>query len=118
MLTPQLSQTPGAVRYQTFGLGPPDDAPRDRPHLCHVRRVAVAAGLHRDPLHGHRRFIQHPHVECAVRVGLRQPGKKVEVHTIDCLSLANGVDSDWLDLSWGDRTTGAVGRLRLVSIDT
>jgi len=47
-------------------------------------------------------------------VGLRQPGKKVEVHTIDCLSLANGVDTDWLDLSWGERSTGAVGRLRLV----
>jgi GTP pyrophosphokinase len=47
-------------------------------------------------------------------VGLRQPGKGVEVHTIDCLSLANGVDADWLDLSWGERSTGAVGRLRIV----
>lgn len=47
-------------------------------------------------------------------VGLRKPGRKVEVHTIDCLSLASGVDADWLDLSWGDRTTGSVGRLRLV----
>ncbi|MEJ2459648.1 MAG: ACT domain-containing protein, partial [Novosphingobium sp.] len=47
-------------------------------------------------------------------VGLRRPDKKVEVHTIDCLTLANGVDADWLDLSWGERTTGAVGRLRLV----
>ncbi|MBV1916739.1 MAG: bifunctional (p)ppGpp synthetase/guanosine-3',5'-bis(diphosphate) 3'-pyrophosphohydrolase [Sphingomonadaceae bacterium] len=46
-------------------------------------------------------------------VGLRQLGKKVEVHTIDCLRLADGVDSDWLDLSWGERSTGAVGRLRL-----
>ena len=26
--------------------------------------------------------------------------------------LANGVDVDWLDLSWGERTTGAVGRVR------
>ncbi|MDG2005037.1 MAG: bifunctional (p)ppGpp synthetase/guanosine-3',5'-bis(diphosphate) 3'-pyrophosphohydrolase [Novosphingobium sp.] len=50
-------------------------------------------------------------------VGLREPGKKVEVHTIDCLSLANGVDSDWLDLSWGERSTGAIGRLRLVLFD-
>jgi len=50
-------------------------------------------------------------------VGLRQKGKKVEVHTIDCLSLASGVDSDWLDLSWGERTTGAIGRLRLVLYD-
>ena len=46
-------------------------------------------------------------------VGLRRPDKKVEVHTIDCLELANGVDADWLDLSWGSRTTGATGRLRL-----
>ncbi|WP_404482488.1 RelA/SpoT family protein [Novosphingobium sp. BL-52-GroH] len=47
-------------------------------------------------------------------VGLRRPDHKVEVHTIDCMTLANGVDADWLDLSWGERTTGAVGRLRLV----
>jgi GTP pyrophosphokinase len=47
-------------------------------------------------------------------VGLRRAGQGVEVHSIDCLTLANGVDSDWLDLSWGERTTGAVGRLRVV----
>lgn len=47
-------------------------------------------------------------------VGLRRPDRKVEVHTIDCLTLANGIDADWLDLSWGERTTGAVGRLQLV----
>ena len=47
-------------------------------------------------------------------VGLRRPDKKVEVHTIDCLTLADGVDADWLDLSWGESTTGAIGRLRLV----
>ena len=47
-------------------------------------------------------------------VGVRHKGKGVEVHTIDCLSLANGVDSDWLDLSWGERSTGAIGRLRIV----
>ena len=47
-------------------------------------------------------------------VGLRRPDRKVEVHTIDCLTLASGVDADWLDVSWGERTTGAVGRLRLV----
>ena len=47
-------------------------------------------------------------------IGLRRPDHKVEVHTIDCLTLASGVDADWLDLSWGERTTGAVGRLRLV----
>lgn len=47
-------------------------------------------------------------------IGLRQPGRGVEVHAIDCLELANGVDADWLDLSWGDRSGGAVSRLRLV----
>ncbi|MET0373777.1 MAG: bifunctional (p)ppGpp synthetase/guanosine-3',5'-bis(diphosphate) 3'-pyrophosphohydrolase, partial [Rhizorhabdus sp.] len=47
-------------------------------------------------------------------VGLRRPDHKVEVHTIDCLTLASGVDADWLDVSWGETTTGAVGRLRLV----
>ncbi len=47
-------------------------------------------------------------------VGIRQPGKGVEVHAIDCLSLADGVDADWLDLSWGERTSGAVGRIRTV----
>ena len=47
-------------------------------------------------------------------VGLKVAGVGVEVHAIDCLTLANGVDADWLDLSWGERTTGAVGRLRFV----
>ncbi|WP_374283891.1 bifunctional (p)ppGpp synthetase/guanosine-3',5'-bis(diphosphate) 3'-pyrophosphohydrolase [Novosphingobium sp.] len=47
-------------------------------------------------------------------VGIRIPDRGVEVHAIDCLTLASGVDADWLDLSWGERTTGAVGRLRMV----
>ncbi len=47
-------------------------------------------------------------------VGLRHPGTGVEVHAIDCLKLADGVDADWLDLCWGERTTGAIGRLRVV----
>ena len=38
----------------------------------------------------------------------------MQVHSIDCLTLASGVDADWLDLSWGERTTGAVGRIRMV----
>ncbi|WP_421848008.1 RelA/SpoT family protein [Novosphingobium sp.] len=45
-------------------------------------------------------------------VGLRRLGKGVEVHAIDCLSLANGIDADWIDLSWDARTDGAVGRIR------
>ena len=47
-------------------------------------------------------------------VGLRRRGEGVEVHTIDCLELASGVDADWVDLSWGERSQGAVGRLRTV----
>ncbi len=47
-------------------------------------------------------------------VGLKQPGLGVEVHAIDCHSLASGIDADWLDLSWGERSTGAVGRVRAV----
>lgn len=47
-------------------------------------------------------------------VGLRRPDHIVEVHTIDCLTLASGVDADWLDVAWGEQTTGAIGRLRLV----
>ena len=47
-------------------------------------------------------------------VGLRHPGLAVEVHAIDCLELANGVDADWVDLSWGERSQGAVGQLNVV----
>lgn len=50
-------------------------------------------------------------------VGLRKPGERVEVHSIDCLELANGVDADWLDLSWGKRSQGALGRLRVTIYD-
>ncbi|KLI62927.1 RelA/SpoT family protein [Aurantiacibacter marinus] len=47
-------------------------------------------------------------------VGLRRVGESVEVHAIDCLQLANGVDADWVDLSWGEHSHGAVGRLNVV----
>ncbi|WP_305098578.1 RelA/SpoT family protein [Croceibacterium aestuarii] len=47
-------------------------------------------------------------------VGLKRPGAGVEVHAIDCLELASGIDADWVDLSWGERSQGAVGRLRVV----
>ena len=50
-------------------------------------------------------------------VGLRKRHEGVEVHTIDCLELASGVDSDWLDLSWGKRSQGALGRLRITLYD-
>ncbi|MXP26681.1 RelA/SpoT family protein [Altererythrobacter indicus] len=47
-------------------------------------------------------------------VGLRHLGQGVEVHAIDCLELANDADADWLDLSWGEQSQGAVGRLKVV----
>ena len=47
-------------------------------------------------------------------VGLKRPGAGVVVHAIDCLELASGIDADWVDLSWGERSQGAVGRLRAV----
>jgi len=50
-------------------------------------------------------------------VGLRKPGEPVEVHAIDCLELASGIDADWIDLSWGKRSQGAVGRLRVILYD-
>ncbi|MGB7373015.1 RelA/SpoT family protein [Pontixanthobacter sp.] len=50
-------------------------------------------------------------------VGLRNPGTGVEVHAIDCLKLATGVDADWLDLSWGKASKGAVGKLRATLYD-
>ena len=50
-------------------------------------------------------------------VGLRRKGERVEVHTIDCLELANGVDNEWLDLNWGRRSHGAIGRLTVTIYD-
>ncbi|WP_100260438.1 RelA/SpoT family protein [Qipengyuania seohaensis] len=50
-------------------------------------------------------------------VGIRKPNEGVEVHAIDCHELASGIDTDWLDLSWGKRSIGAVGRLRVTLYD-
>ena len=47
-------------------------------------------------------------------VGLRRPGEPVEVHTIDCPMLADGVDADWVDLAWGDGSDGGTARLSIV----
>jgi RelA/SpoT family (p)ppGpp synthetase len=47
-------------------------------------------------------------------VGLRKPGSAVEVHTIDCPALADGVDADWVDLAWGDGSDGATARLQVI----
>ncbi|MXO66936.1 RelA/SpoT family protein [Altericroceibacterium endophyticum] len=50
-------------------------------------------------------------------VGLRKPDCNVEVHTINCLALAEQEGADWVDLSWGERSGGAVGRLRAMLYD-
>lgn len=50
-------------------------------------------------------------------VGLRKAGEGVEVHSISCMTLASGIDADWVDLSWGKRSSGAVGRLRATLYD-
>ena len=50
-------------------------------------------------------------------VGLRRKGESVEVHNIQCLSLASGIDNDWLDLDWGSGSGVAIGRLAVVLYD-
>ena len=47
-------------------------------------------------------------------VGIMRPGEGVEVHVIDCDTLAVGGDADWIDLSWGDGSEGGVARLQVV----
>jgi RelA/SpoT family (p)ppGpp synthetase len=47
-------------------------------------------------------------------VGLRRPDEAIQVHTIDCVKLADGVDADWVDLAWGDRSEGGTARLVVV----
>jgi RelA/SpoT family (p)ppGpp synthetase len=46
-------------------------------------------------------------------VGLSRINEGITVHNIDCPCLADGVDADWLDLSWGDRSEGGVARLQV-----
>ncbi|WP_095011432.1 RelA/SpoT family protein [Tsuneonella mangrovi] len=50
-------------------------------------------------------------------VGLRRPNETVVVHRIDCFELANGVDADWIDLRWGKRSHGALGRVSVTLYD-
>lgn len=44
-------------------------------------------------------------------VGLRRPGAPIEVHAIDCASLADTDEDDWVDLTWGDKAEGGVARI-------
>jgi GTP pyrophosphokinase len=50
-------------------------------------------------------------------VGIREPGKGVNVHTIDCAKLADHADTqdDWIDLSWdkdASERMRTIGRIR------
>src|SRR3546814_10864441 len=45
-------------------------------------------------------------------VGLARPGEGIEVHVIDCPSLADGIDADWIDLRWQADSEGGNARLR------
>ena len=49
-------------------------------------------------------------------VGLGRAGTGIEVHSIDCATLAapDGDASEWLDLRWGDETEGGVARVAAV----
>ncbi len=93
------------VPGSTAGLPEPENWPKQE-HAISIRGLTAGMAFH---------LAQCCHPVPGDRiVGIRHPGKGVEVHAIDCLTLASGVDSDWLDLSWGERSAGAVGRLRLV----
>ena len=51
-------------------------------------------------------------------VGLRRPDAGIEVHAIDCpvlgdLAERTDRETDWVDISWGDKTEGAVARLQV-----
>ncbi|WP_375272463.1 RelA/SpoT family protein [Sphingomonas sp.] len=49
-------------------------------------------------------------------VGLRRPDASIEVHAIDCATLADLADrsdeeTDWIDVKWGNKTEGATARI-------
>ena len=51
-------------------------------------------------------------------VGLRRPDAGIEVHAIDCATLAELADrseaeTDWIDVGWGDKNEGAVARIQV-----
>jgi RelA/SpoT family (p)ppGpp synthetase len=50
-------------------------------------------------------------------VGLRREDESIEVHVIGCEQLASGIDADWLDLAWGDRSDGGTARLVVILRD-
>jgi guanosine-3',5'-bis(diphosphate) 3'-pyrophosphohydrolase len=47
-------------------------------------------------------------------VGIRRTGEPIEVHTIDCKTLENGQDADWVDLAWDNGSKGGTARLQVI----
>ena len=47
-------------------------------------------------------------------IGIRRQSGSIDVHTIDCSTLADADGREWLDLGWGDDNDGAVVRLSAV----
>jgi GTP diphosphokinase / guanosine-3',5'-bis(diphosphate) 3'-diphosphatase len=47
-------------------------------------------------------------------VGLRREDEAIIIHTIDCPSLADGIDADWVDIAWGDGSDGGTARVTVV----
>ncbi len=47
-------------------------------------------------------------------VGLRREDEAIIIHTIDCESLADGIDADWVDIAWGDGSDGGTARVAVV----
>ncbi len=46
-------------------------------------------------------------------VGLREAGKGIMVHSIDCPSLASAGDGDWVDLRWAPDVSSGTGRIEV-----
>jgi len=96
------------VPGSTAGLEATEDAPTQDKSIS-IRGLTPGVGFHLaeccHPVPGDR------------IVGLRKTDAPVEVHTIDCLELASGIDADWIDLNWGKRSHGAVGLLRVILYD-
>ncbi len=46
-------------------------------------------------------------------VGIRHAGQPITVHTIDCAVLADE-SGEWLEVSWGEETDGAIARIAVV----
>jgi GTP diphosphokinase / guanosine-3',5'-bis(diphosphate) 3'-diphosphatase len=46
-------------------------------------------------------------------VGIRKPDAPLNVHLIECASLAKETESDWLDLGWEQGATGSIARIEV-----